>query len=150
MRWSAVSAETFGISGFLPAARWVFSDRDSGAYLLKFARTRIVRHQLVPGTVSPDDPDLAEYWSRRRKRSTPPLDGITVRLLKAQQGRCSICDGFLLDADHEPQSPDEWAQWLTVTRKAVRREAIAAEQVLGTSDDPAALQLVHVYCQRRR
>ncbi len=131
-------------------ARWVFGDRDSGAYLLKFAWTKIVRHQLVQGTASPDDPDLAEYWSKRRRRSTPPLDGVTLRQLKAQHGRCSICDGFLLDADHEPQSPDEWAQWLTVTRKAVRREAIAAEQVLGTSDDPAAFQLVHVYCQRRR
>jgi RNA-directed DNA polymerase len=130
--------------------RWVFGDRNRGAYLLKFAWTKIVRHQLVPGTASCDDPTLAEYWSRRRKRSSPPLDGITLRLLKAQQGRCSICDGFLLDADHEPQSPDEWAQWLTVTRKAVRREAVAAEQVRGTSDDPAARQLVHAHCQRRR
>ena len=31
--------------------RWVF---DSGAYLLKFARTRIVRHQMVKGTASID------------------------------------------------------------------------------------------------
>ena len=131
-------------------ARWVFGDRNSGAYLLKFAWTKIVRHQLVPGTASPDDPALAEYWSRRRKRSSPPLDSITLRLLKTQQGRCFICDGFVLDADREPQSPDEWAQWLTVTRKAVRREAVAAEPVPGGSDDPAALQLVHAYCQRRR
>jgi RNA-directed DNA polymerase len=131
-------------------ARWVFGDRNSGAYLLKFSWTKIVRHQLVPGTASPDDPALSEYWSRRRRRSTPPLDSVTLRLLKTQHGRCSICDGFLLDADHEPQSPDEWAQWLTVTRKAVRREAIAAELVPGASDDVAALQLLHAYCQRRR
>jgi RNA-directed DNA polymerase len=131
-------------------ARWVFGDRDSGAYLLKFSWTKIVRHQLVPGMASPDDPALVEYWSRRRRRNSPPLDGVTLRLLKAQQGRCSICEGYLLETDREPQSPDEWAQWVTVTRKAVRREAIAAEPVSGTSDSPAALQLVHAYCQRRR
>src|ERR1019366_9342429 len=29
--------------------RWVFGDRDSGAYLAKFAWTKIVRHHLVKG-----------------------------------------------------------------------------------------------------
>jgi RNA-directed DNA polymerase len=129
--------------------RWVFGDRDSGAYLLKFSWTRIVRHQLVPGTASPDDLDLAEYWSRRRQRSTPPLDSVSLGLLKAQHGRCPICDGLLLAADREPQSPEEWVQWLKVTRRAVRREAITAQQVLGDSDEPAALRLVHAQCHRR-
>jgi len=32
----------------------------------------------------------------------------------------------LLLADREPQSPGEWEQWLTATRKAYRKEAIAA------------------------
>jgi RNA-directed DNA polymerase len=129
--------------------RWVFGDRDSGAYLRKFAWTKIVRHQMVPGTASPHDPDLAEYWSRRRKRNPPPLDGVTLGLLTAQQGRCAICGGLLLAADHEPESPDEWAQWLMATRKAVRREAVTAEPVPRTPDDPAAVQLVHAHCQRR-
>jgi RNA-directed DNA polymerase len=131
-------------------ARWVFGDRNSGAYLLKFSWTRIVRHQMVPGTASPDDPALAEYWSRRRQRSAPPLDSISLRLLKAQRGRCSLCGGLLLEADHEPQSPDEWVQWLIVTRRAVRRKAVTAAQVPGTPDDPAALRLSHAHCQRRR
>jgi RNA-directed DNA polymerase len=43
--------------------RWVFGDRVSGAYLLKFAWTRIVRHQMVMGTASPDDPALTDYWN---------------------------------------------------------------------------------------
>ncbi|WP_316738469.1 group II intron maturase-specific domain-containing protein [Streptomyces mirabilis] len=38
---------------------WVFGDRDSGAYLLKFSWTRIVRHQLVKGKASADDP----HWN---------------------------------------------------------------------------------------
>jgi RNA-directed DNA polymerase len=128
--------------------RWVFGDRDSGAYLLKFSWTRIVRHQLVPGTASVDDPALAEYWARRRQRSAPPLDSITLGLLKAQHDRCSLCDAFLLTAEHEPQSPEAWAQWLMVTRKAIRRQALPAERVPGISDEPAVLRLVHAQCLR--
>jgi hypothetical protein len=36
--------------------RWVFGDRASGAYPHKFAWTNIVRHQIVDGAASPDDP----------------------------------------------------------------------------------------------
>ena len=129
--------------------RWVFGDRDSGAYLLKFSWTSIVRHQLVPGTASPDDPDLAEYWARRRQRRTPPLDGISLGLLKTQHGRCPLCGELLLFADHEPQSPEDWEKWLTVTGKAVRKQAITATQEPGTPNGPVALQLTHAHCQRR-
>ena len=130
--------------------QWVFGVANSGAYLLKFSWTRIVRHELVPGTASPDDPDLAEYWARRRQRSTPPLDSISLGLLKTQHGRCPLCGEFLLYADYEPQSPEEWEQWLRVTRKAVRKNAIAAEQEPGTPDEPVGFQLVHAQCQGRR
>jgi RNA-directed DNA polymerase len=77
------------------------------------------------------------------------LDSFSLGLLKAQHGRCPLCDGLLLTADHEPQSPDEWTQWLTVTRKAVRRKAITAQQVPGCSDKPATLRLLHAHCHRR-
>src|SRR5215470_11583628 len=53
--------------------RWVFGDKDTGAYLPKPAWTDIVRHTLVRGGASPDDPDLAEYWVQRRRRVKPPL-----------------------------------------------------------------------------
>ena len=130
--------------------QWVFGVANSGAYLLKFSWTRIVRHELVPGTASPDDPDLAEYWARRRQRSTPPLDSISLGLLKTQHGRCPLCGEFLMYADDESQSPEEWEQWLRVTRKAVRKKAIAAEQEPGTPDEPVVFQLVHAQCQGRR
>lgn len=48
--------------------RWVFGDRDSGAYLLKFSWTKIIRHQLVKGKASPDDPALESYWAQRRRK----------------------------------------------------------------------------------
>jgi RNA-directed DNA polymerase len=129
--------------------RWVFGDRDSGAYLLKFAWTKIVRHQMVKGRASPDDPALADYWAKRRRRSKPPLDSTGLRLLKAQHGRCPLCEDLLLHADYEPQSPQDWEQWVKVTRKAVRKQAITADQGPGTPDEPVALRLIHVHCARR-
>jgi RNA-directed DNA polymerase len=41
--------------------RWIFGDRDSGAYLRRFAWTKIVRHRLVMGAASPDNPALDQY-----------------------------------------------------------------------------------------
>lgn len=146
-RW--VVSRHFGKFNRSRQDRWVFGDRASGAYIFKASWTKIVRHQMVPATASPDDPDLADYWARRRQRSAPPVGGVNLRLLKTQHGRCSLCGGLLLHADREPQSPLEWEQWLTVTRKAIRREAITAEQAPGTTDEPVALHLVHAYCRRR-
>ena len=128
--------------------RWVFGDHDSGAYLQKFSWTKIVRHQLVPGGASPDDPALAAYWAARRRKGPPlPVDTTTLRLLKAQQGRCPLCRCLLLHADQPPSSPREWQQWLRTTRKAVRSQQIA-NQVDGA---PGALRfrLTHADCQRR-
>jgi hypothetical protein len=35
-------------------------------HLIKFAWTPIIRHQMVMGTASPDDPGLTDYWAARR------------------------------------------------------------------------------------
>jgi RNA-directed DNA polymerase len=127
--------------------RWVFGDRDSGAYLRKFSWTPIVRHQLVKGAASPDDPSLAAYWAnRRRKRKPPPLDHPTRRLLQAQGGLCPECGDYLLHADHEPQSPDEWAQWFTTVGKALRKQALTLHG--GNRGDQH--HLMHTYCHRRQ
>ena len=99
--------------------RWVFGDRDSGAYMLKFAWTRIVRHQIVTGAASPDDPALAEYWAARRRKTPPPIDKASRWLLKAQHGRCPICGDALLPAEDQPPTPREWEQWLATTRKTI-------------------------------
>ena len=126
--------------------RWVFGDRDSGAYLIKFSWIPIARHNQVKGTASPDDPALADYWShRRRRRKPPPLDQPTLRLLKAQGGRCPLCGDYLLHTDHEPQSPEEWELWFTATRKALRRQALTLHS--GTRDQHH--HLIHIHCHRR-
>ena len=82
-RW--VMARYFG--AFHPARRdrWVFGDRDSGRYLVKFSWTPIVRHRLVAGGASPDDPALASYWAMRRRRGRPPLGPFLLRLLRCAE-----------------------------------------------------------------
>jgi RNA-directed DNA polymerase len=125
---------------------WVFGDRDSGGYLPKFAWTKIVRHYMVPGTASPDDPGLAQYWTDRRRRHKPPLDNGTLRLIQEQKGRCPLCGDYLLHADREPNSPHEWEQWLTATRKAISKHNLVAHGWKGTPDE---FRLVHVSCYRR-
>ena len=129
--------------------RWVFGDRDSGAYLLKFAWTKITRHTLIKGWASPDDPALASYWAARRRRGTPPLDPSRLRLLKRQRGSCPLCGQLLLHADREPQHPDEWEQWITAVRAATRLQAITLDARPGTQGGPAVFSLIHSHCRRR-
>jgi RNA-directed DNA polymerase len=145
-RW--VVRRYFGQFNKFRRDRWVFGDRDSGAYLLRFSWTNIVRHQNVKDRSSPDDPALADYWADRRRRRKPPLDPVSLRLLLAQKGRCLLCGDFLLHADREPQSPAEWEQWLKATRKAFRRNAVSAAGS-GTLDETAEVHLVHVHCDRQ-
>jgi RNA-directed DNA polymerase len=147
-RW--VVARYYGMFNKSRQDRWVFGDRESGAYLSKFSWTKIVRHQLVPGTASVDDPALAEYWAARRRRNKAPLDRTSLRLLQAQHGRCPVCKELLLHADHEPQSPEQWEQWLKVTRRAIRKHAIVADTGSGTPGGTVAFRLLHAHCHRRR
>ena len=118
--------------------RWVFGDRDSGAYMPKLAWTKIVRHPLVRGRASPDDPAQASYWAERRRKHRPPLDRSTLHLLRRQNGRCPFCGDLLLHADREPQSPQDWEQWHRTTRKAITRHIVARGR-----DDPPDGTLSH-------
>ena len=128
--------------------RWVFGDRISGAYLVKFAWTNIVRHQMVTKGASPDDPALAEYWAvRRRRTAPPPLDQLSLRLLRAQRGTCPVCGELVLYADHPPQTPREGEQWVSVTGKALAKRHIAYRS--DGSSDAGTLRLIHARCRSR-
>jgi RNA-directed DNA polymerase len=133
----------FGAFNSTRRARWVFGDRDSGAYLLKFAWMKITRHTLVKGRASPDDPALAGYWAVRRHRGRPPLGRARLRLLQRQRGRCPLCGDLLLHADHEPGHPDEWEQWIAASRKAVSRHALALAAGPGETETSITTRLIH-------
>ncbi len=126
--------------------RWVYGDRETGAYLTKFSWTKIVRHVLVRGWASLDDPSLVDYWTeRRRKRKPPPLDQHTLKLLAAQRSRCPNCGEQLLIAEDEPQSPAAWEQWFMTASRTLRKQ-----QVVRPADAQANkrsfYRLVHASC----
>jgi RNA-directed DNA polymerase len=146
-RW--ITSRYFGAFNSSRRDRWVFGDRDSGAYLIKFAWTKITRHTLVKGWASPDDPALTDYWAVRRRRGRPPLDRTRLRLLLKQRGRCPLCGEPLLHADAEPQHPDDWALWITATSKAIRHHAITLDPGPGTPEERIAFRLLHTHCRRR-
>jgi RNA-directed DNA polymerase len=128
--------------------RWIFGNRDNGAWMPRLGWTKIVRHSLVLGAASPDDPAQADYWAKRRGKNQPLLDRSVLILLARQKGRCPLCRGLLLHADHEPSSPAEWEQWHRVTRKAITKRYVTAEPGTGTGT-PDGTRLVHSHCQRR-
>ncbi|GLW96455.1 reverse transcriptase domain-containing protein [Microtetraspora sp. NBRC 16547] len=128
--------------------RWVFGDPETNAAVIKFAWTGIVRHVMVKGAASPDDPDLTDYWARRRQKVKPPLDGYTLRLLTRQGGRCVLCGDHLLTADQPPQSPHQWERWwLQVVRKAIASDYLVHHGRPGPSGDDHT-RLVHAACAR--
>lgn len=136
----------FGMFNSSRNDRWVFGDRDSGIYLRQFAWTKIVRHKMVTGMASPDDPGLDWYWASRRRKANAQLGGRTASLLLRQQGLCPVCGTLLLYADRGPQSPREWEQWNRVLTKALRKTALVLGEVHG--DDQTA-RLIHTDCRRR-
>jgi RNA-directed DNA polymerase len=125
--------------------RWVYGDRETGAYLHHYAWTKIVRHVPVAGGNSPDDPALAQYWAdRRRKRKPPQLADSWQRALRVQHGLCPLCREPLLFTDHVPDSLSQWETWYAAVRKAMTHQAIT-EQDSGRTTH----RLVHAHCARR-
>ena len=135
--------------------RWVFgardhvvNDRGDVAFLVKFSWTAIVRHQLVAGGASPDDPNLVDYWAARRRKVKPPLDNYNLSLLAKQDGCCPLCGDHLLVPDQPPQSPHEWERWwLSVVRRAITADYLT-HHGRGGALDGNRTRLVHTSCHR--
>lgn len=143
-----VVARYFGMLNRARKDRWVFGDKATGAYLTKFSWIKIVRHNPVKGWASPDDPSLAEYWAERRRKRTPPqLDRVTLQLLAAQDDRCPACGQLLTDPSQEPQSPNAWEEWFATARRTLRKQCV--EQRAGAPDGgQPCYRLVHAHCLR--
>ena len=142
-RW--VTARYFGQYHPDRNDRWVFGDRDRGAYLHRYAWTKIVRHVPVTGRNSPDDPALARYWAdRRRKRKPPQMAQSWERALRTQHGLCPLCGESLLYVDDPPDSCTQWETWYKGIRKALAHQAITAHGGTRTT-----YRLVHAHCARR-
>ncbi len=70
---------------------WVFGDKQTGRYLLKFKWSKIERHILVQGKASPDDPAMREYWTKRAAAKTKNLPPSVQKVARAQNSVCPLC-----------------------------------------------------------
>jgi RNA-directed DNA polymerase len=109
---------------------WVFGDKHTGWYLLKFSWFSIERHVLVRAQASPDDPRLRDYWRRRNQAKAGRLDSRKRRLAQRQRGVCWHC-GMSLFNDEE----------LHIHHREPRR--------MGGADTESNLVLVHLYCHQQ-
>jgi RNA-directed DNA polymerase len=109
---------------------WVFGDKRTGAYLLKFSWFPIERHMLVKGTSSLDDPHLADYWIKRQATLAKDLTRSKQKLARKQRGRCPECGQSLFN-DEELQV----------------HHLLARSQ--GGKDSYRNLALVHLLCHQR-
>ncbi|WP_413797801.1 group II intron reverse transcriptase/maturase [Streptomyces iranensis] len=148
-RW--IAARYWGT--FLPGSRnrWIFGDRDTGARLHRFSETKIVRHVIVKGRASKDDPTLTTYWAdRRRSRPHPQADGKNrVLLAVRQKGLCPRCGHDLVAGEsYEPQSAHEWVRWFTASTRGTHVHHVV-HRSQGGSDEKKNLELIHAECHRR-
>lgn len=110
--------------------RWVFGDKSSGSYLLKLSWTPIVRHVLVKGAASPDDPALHDYWDRRQRRKVEDLPPRLIGLARTQRGRCTHCGASLFNGE------------------ALHQHHLHPKAE-GGSNERSNLRLVHLYCHQQ-
>lgn len=75
--------------------KWVYQDKQTGKYLEKISWMPIDTHFLVKGRNSPDNPELKEYWDKRRKRINPMNSKTRRKLWDRQKGICLICNTAL-------------------------------------------------------
>ena len=117
--------------------KWVFQDKETGAYLLKFAWIPIQRHVMVKQDASPDDPALKSYWENRtRKRKSLLLSkGMKQKLFNLQKGICPICKQPLINLEETGQEE------LHVHHVQSRKK--------GGTNQLGNLKLVHSYCHQQ-
>lgn len=119
------------LNGQRPQDTWVFGDRQSGKFLLKFHWFPIERHYAVKGAASPDDPTLRDYWAARRRRTlATELPPRLKRLAEIQGGLCLVCGASLQNGEA-----------LQVHHLIPRHQ--------GGSDESSNLGLIHYLCHRQ-
>jgi len=115
--------------------RWVFGDKHTGAYLLRYRWFPIQRHVLVQGVASPDDPALCEYWAKRTAKTKDA--GPTVGMLADRQhGICPLCQQPL------------WAL-SAGEQEDLHVDHITPKSQTGTNN-LRNLRVVHMFCHQQR
>lgn len=109
---------------------WVFGDKATGMFLLKFGWFKIERHVLVKGYNSPDDGTLRNYWDWRNRKKAKDLKPSRTRLAQSQKGRCVHCGESLFEGED------------TELHHKISRAA-------GGTDKYENLELLHLFCHQQ-
>ncbi len=70
--------------------------------LYDISKTKIVRHVKVKGSNSPFDPELSEYWEKRRCKENKQIwakGSLYETLAKNQNYKCSLCGEFIINGE---------------------------------------------------
>ncbi|NWJ47126.1 MAG: group II intron reverse transcriptase/maturase [Chloroflexi bacterium] len=97
--WKWLKARYWGKLNLDREDVWVFGDKQTKRYLLKFSWFPIERHILVKGRASPDDPELKDYWKARQTKKIKELIPSKQRLAQKQQGLCLVCRQTLFNEE---------------------------------------------------
>lgn len=128
--WSWLKQRYWGRLNKARGDTWVFGDKGTGQYLLKFGWFSIVRHVLVKGTASPDDPSLRDYWWARRKLNAKHLTPSDRKLALAQNWVCRVCGLALLNGEELHRHHKN-------------------PKALGGSEARSNRELIHLYCHQQ-
>lgn len=115
---------------------WVFGIKETGGYLLKLSWTNIERHALVKANYSPDNPDLKEYWDKRKSKISKSTEKrlsnkLALNILTKQKFLCPVCGQSLVFTDEERH-----------------RHHIIPKNKNG-GDDSRNLRILHLSCHRK-
>ncbi|MCY0932581.1 group II intron reverse transcriptase/maturase [Streptomyces sp. H27-H1] len=128
-------------------AKWIFGNPER--HVSKFAWTKIVRHTLVKGNASRDDPELTEYWLKRARKRLPQVETKKIVTLAARQkGLCTKCGTDLIEgAGYDPEDVSDWARWFSANSRGINvHHTVYRSQ--GGSDRLSNLEVIHTSCHR--
>lgn len=109
---------------------WVFGDKCSGAYVLRFSWFPIKRHVLVCGKASPDDASLKEYWTKRNAAKAVDLKPQLQRIAARQKGTCPKCGDSLFNGEEVHKHHKVWKS-------------------RGGRDSIGNFELLHLFCHQQ-
>jgi RNA-directed DNA polymerase len=110
--------------------RWVFGDKRSGVYLLKYTWFPVKRHVPVKGKASPDDPTLRDYWRSQERLKSSELLPSLQKIAKHQNWKCRVCGESLFNGEE-----------MHIHHKTPRSQ--------GGKDTYKNLELVHLLCHQQ-
>lgn len=113
--------------------KWVFGNKANGNYITKFAWIKIKRHELIEKTNSPDNPELREYFAKRKKK----LDKLESEKFNARWRNIAIQQNFTCPHCQQSLFNGESTEIHHIIPRA-----------LGGSDYTNNLVILHYYCHK--